>query len=517
MTSSGATQHADPVDGLDPWRRFHPLTPLLRGGVVFVGVLGYLVSQQVNRIFGADPEDPTRGHWGLAAGVLALVLLLVIGGSAVAWRASSFRLGRTTIELRHGVIAKQHRQVRYDRIQAVDIRRPLLARIFGLSSVRVEAAGGAGSNIELAFLPAARAEDLRAELVHRAAGAVRSEPSAPGEVPTGDLGDGGAQPGHAVQGAGSLSLIAAIPAARVWLATAMSFNTALLAVTVPLLLGALLTGTFGAVPVLGPMVLGALGQQFGRLSSWMNFRVETGAGVIRVRHGLTELRTSTIPLHRVQAVEVSQPALWRGLQWWRIRVNVAGVHSEAGEGDQPLIPVGTREEVLAILAALGPRWSLPEVIEGLEAPGPSPNFVSVPRAARWLDPLSWQRGGYAVTPELLICRGGWLGRSVQLVPHARVQSLTLEQGPLERRLGLANVLVHSSVGAVTPAIRHLDVQVATALIDQEAQRSRIARAAEGDTHGTGSEPVLPESAPDAISSHAGGPAIEGPGSVIRME
>ena len=125
--------------------------------------------------------------------------------------------------------------------------------------------------------------------------------------------------------------------------------------------------------------------------------------------------------------------------------------------------------------------------------------------------------GYAVTPELLICRGGWLGRSVQLVPHARVQSLTLEQGPLERRLGLANVLVHSSVGAVTPAIRHLDVQVATALIDQEAQRSRIARAAEGDTHGTGSEPVLPESAPDAISSHAGGPAIEGPGSVIRME
>ena len=455
-----------PGDQQREWQRFHPLTPLLRGGVVALGVLGYVISGQLNRIFGADPDDPTQGHWGIAAVVLAVVVLGVIGFSAIAWRAASYRLGTTTVELRTGVVAKQHRQVRYDRIQAVDISRPLLAQLFGLSSVRVEAAGGSDSNIELAYLPKGEADALRADLTRRA-----GQAPSPTENGTQDTEEAPATPER---------LIAAIPAGRVWLATAMSFNSAVLIVTIPLLLGALVTGNLGLVPVVGPIALGSAGAQFGRLSSWMNFRVEAGSQAIRVRHGLTEQRTSTIPLHRIQAVEISQPALWRALEWWRIRVNVAGVHGEPGKQEDALIPVGTREEVLTILAAMGPRWSLPEVVEGLDAPGPSPSFVGVPPAARWLDPLSWKRIGYAETPTALLSRGGWLGRNVTLVPYARMQSLVLEQGPIERRLGLAGVRPISTHGSVRPAVRHLSLASANTLLVATADRARAARRAEAD-------------------------------------
>ena len=58
------------------------ISALLRGGFALVAVVGYLFSQQVDRIFGAEAEDPTGGHLSLAVGGGGLVL--VLGGSAYA-------------------------------------------------------------------------------------------------------------------------------------------------------------------------------------------------------------------------------------------------------------------------------------------------------------------------------------------------------------------------------------------------------------------------------------------------
>ena len=70
----------------------------------------------------------------------------------MSWRFSRFRVADTLIELRTGVLFRQHRQVRFDRIQAVDLGRPLLARLTGLSEVVVQSAGGKDSHLKLSFL-----------------------------------------------------------------------------------------------------------------------------------------------------------------------------------------------------------------------------------------------------------------------------------------------------------------------------------------------------------------------------
>ena len=73
------------------WHRFHPLTPFLRGGVMIAAVFGWLLSQQFSRVFGAPADDPTGGHWGIAA---VGIVVVVSGGVLldwISWRAARYR------------------------------------------------------------------------------------------------------------------------------------------------------------------------------------------------------------------------------------------------------------------------------------------------------------------------------------------------------------------------------------------------------------------------------------------
>ena len=59
--------------------------------------------------------------------------------------------------------------------------------------------------------------------------------------------------------------------------------------------------------------------------------------------------------------------------------------------------------------------------------------------------------GFAVRQADLVVRRGVVWRTTSIVPHARIQHVDTRQGPLERRLGLARVVVHTA-GSVGGAI-----------------------------------------------------------------
>ena len=69
-----------------------------------------------------------------------------------------------------GIIYKKYVSIPYDRIQNVDIHRSLLARILGLSSLRIHTAGVGGMASAEGNLPGVStevAEQLREELLSR--------------------------------------------------------------------------------------------------------------------------------------------------------------------------------------------------------------------------------------------------------------------------------------------------------------------------------------------------------------
>lgn len=490
----------DPDGG---WQRLHPLSPLLRGGVVLLAVLGYAATQVVDRVLDAVAPalNPVPDGVGdavpgvpdevldrplLAVGALLLFLGAVALVTWVSWRFTRFRVGAGHVELRTGVLFRQHRQVPLERVQAVELSRPLLARLLGLAQVVVQSAGGSDSELTLAFLSVPRADAVRDHLLGLAG---RSDERVP---------DDAAPAGGPAGGPAEVPVVA-VPNGRLFVATLLHGSTIALALLLAVAALGVGVGTVGgvvvgAVPAVVPVAFGVAVSRVRELLVHGNFTLAASGTALRVRHGLTDLRAATIPVHRVQALEVAQPLWWRRFGWWRVEVNVAGVQS-AGE-DQArtqttLLPVGTLEEALAVLARLGARTDDPRLVEALHGTGGEPGWVGASPRARRLDPWSWRRTGYALTPHAVLIRTGRFTRRAVLVPFARVQSLTMAQGPLEARLHLAGVKVVSTPGPVSATLAHLDAEDARRFLVDVAARARAARRVRVPVAGPTTPPTSP--------------------------
>lgn len=524
MTDPQVDPQVEPRPGPDDgWQRLHPLSPLLRGGVVLLAVLGYAVSQLVDNVFSSfDPERLIPGasvdqpdgdfavtsHPLLALAALLFVIAVVGGVSWVSWRFARFRVAGGQVELRSGVLFRQHRQVPLERVQAVETTRPILARLLGLSQVVVQSAGGSDSHLTLAFLAADRAEEVRSRLLDLAG---RSDEHgapqrAPGIAPVGPPVEGASSaPAPATGFAEQTEPLVRVPNGRLFVATILHGST--IALGILLVAAALTVGiaeaglkVLAGAPALIPVVFGLGVSRVKELLVHGNFAIARTATALRVRHGLTDLRNATVPLHRVQAVEVLQPLWWRPWGWWRVRVNVAGVHGGDGDDDETvLLPVGTAAEAMTVLSALGAHPEDPVLLEALHGDGGEPGWTGPPASARWLDPWSWRRTGYALAARALyVRRGRWTRRAV-VVPHARVQSLALRQGPLQSRLGLVSATVVSTPGPVDASVPHLDAVGAEHFLEVVGERAREARRLVGASgpHDAvrGGEPLAPDPAP----------------------
>lgn len=484
-----------PPAGLE-WQQVHPITPLVRGWAFVAALLVVAFSQISQNVSGAGEVAHEVG-WGPVALVLVVVVLGAFGYSALAWRVTRYAIDDETVYHVSGVVFRRQRAARIDRIQGIDVIKPLLARVVGLSELKIEVAGGQDSAVRLAFLRDAEAERLRNELLARAAGL---------HVPTRGAAAGAASgAGATAEGGGAESLsgdgpvtvlpapataapereLVAVPPGRIvrsLLRSGGTLVTAVFLVGVVVLLVAVREPA--VVFSMLPGLLGAGGALWNRFTSEYGFRLAQSPDGIRLHHGLLEVRAQTVPPGRVQAVRVSQSVFWRSQDWWRVEVNVAGYVQQAKEPSQTvLLPVGTREEALLALWLVLPDLGVDDVQGTLDAAltgtGPEGGFVTSPRSSRWFDPFAWRRNGYLVTERALLARRGWLLRRLLVVPHERTQSIALRQGPLQRALGLATVGLHSTPGPVHPRVPHLAEAVAGELVTTQARRAREARAAAG--------------------------------------
>jgi putative membrane protein len=157
-----------------------------------------------------------------------------------------------------------------------------------------------------------------------------------------------------------------------------------------------------------------------------------------------------------------------------------GTNVEGGGQDKSVVlPVGTLEDVLRVLSVVTPDPGVedaPEVIRaGVTGRDDGHGFTCSPRRVRWLDPLTWRRNAFRSTRTLLMLRSGRLERTLVLMPHERIQSIDVRQGPLERRLRVASLRFHSTPGNIDPALHHAEVDVATRLFVEEADIAAVSR------------------------------------------
>ncbi|TQS93627.1 hypothetical protein EU811_03785 [Arthrobacter sp. TS-15] len=459
------------VDG--DWNRVHPASPFVRGWVALAAVGFFFGRDAFERMLqGRDFVDPNlsgRAPWLLAGG--AVVLLLTVGGFILSWYFTRYQVAEGYVRVNTGFLFKQQRQARLDRVQAIDIVQPLLARIFGLAELKFEVADAGESAVRLAYLPLDQAKQLRATILARAAGVV-SGPETAAEVPE--------APEH---------VVLSVPPSRLIGSLLLSEQT------VGILLGAAVVVTTSVLfdnnaifLALIPGILGIAASYWSSFNKGYNFTAAISPDGIRLRYGLLDTQAQTLPPGRIQALMVAQPPLWRIFGWYRIHVNVAGYGLAAStDGVRTmLLPVGLKPEVLRMMSLVLPDPGVedPERVftAGLNGLGPvqpntatSDGFTTTPRRARLLAPLGWRRNGFLATKTALLIRSGRWWHTLVMVPHQRTQSMALHQGPWARRFRVADLVLHTTAGPVSPRVFQADVEQAVELFDQQAARAREAR------------------------------------------
>lgn len=440
-------------DPAHPFHRLSPLTPLVRGAILVVALVA------------TTWDDLLRGDVGPVG--LVLLGVLVLGGilGYASWLRTKYWVEPDELRVDTGVLYQQSRRIRIDRLQGIDIVQPFVARLFGLAELRLDVAG-ADREGSLAFLPLAEAHQLRETLLARRDAVRRGEADDDQEANEEPTVGQWAPPDHDIARLDLVTLV---------LSLLCSWETvALVVLAIVFTVLSLLTGSL-VMTTSAPVLIGVALVQLRKLSGYYNFTVSrTGAG-LQVRRGLLERSTQTITLARVQGVVISQPMLWRPMGWAKLDVSVAGYGGgEASDGKpaastvMPVAPRGLVDELA--------RQLLQGDDDDVQAhPGEIPMAPS-PRVARWLDPVGGRYLAFGIGTDLIGAREGWLVRRTHLVRHARVQSLRLSQGPVQRRLGLADLHVDSPPGPVDVRARHRRAAEARALLEQEQALARTARA-----------------------------------------
>lgn len=526
------------------WHRLHPASPLLRGGLALLAILGFVIANLRERLVEmflpvfapdlGDEFDQEFGRWqgdwandpiggivlnglvGWALLGLAVLIVGIVGGFWLSWRMHTFRVTDESVEVRSGILFRSHRSARLDRIQGINVARPLFARLFGAAKLDVSVAGQSG-NVALSYLGSALADGLRADILRLASGARAAKAAA--------RSGGGADASAAAEASTQPDALAPAEAEavrarmgelvnrRVGEFLAPELDPALAppesVVHIPLgrIIGSTVLGgaMIWAIVVVGVLAIGISVQQWwvffsfvpaliglvsyvwSRITRSLRYSIAGTPDGVRIGHGLLSTANQTLPPGRVHAIEVTQWLLWRPFGWWSVRINVAGQSlSASNESVQRTIvlPVGTADDVRRVLDLLlpGAAEQLGESLHaGLVGRGTDGGFEPAPRRASWLHPFSRRRIGWLERDGIAAIRRGVLLRGLVLVPLARLQSVAVQRGPIRRMLRLATLRLHTVTGPVTATLPAADETFAAAAFDAVARES-VARAALDTSH-----------------------------------
>jgi putative membrane protein len=437
---AGPTAGSSPAGALEPRQRLHPLSPLLHGTRLLVVMVVAISWQGLGQL----------GLWRWAA----LVVVLLVGAvlySVVSWLMTGYHVVGRELRVYEGVLSRRTRAIPLERLQAVEVVRPVLARLAGLAELRLEVVGGSKAEAPLAFLTVADAGALRERLLALSG---RSPAVSTPAAPT----IGAARLIHAVRNEdvffGQLLTpqVWFVPVALAFVVVQLAFEGSL---------------TFIGIASTITAIFGVILQPARRVLQDWNFRLSRDDAGLWVRHGLLETRSQTVPPNRVQAIGVTWPLLWRPKGWLRCRMDIAGYAAEqqrerAGRSDR-LLPVGDLETA---------RRIVPQVLPGVDLL--SLGLTVPPARARWLAPLRRGVLGAGLTDRVFAVTDGLVTRELVIVPFARIQSVRVVQGPIQRWLRLATV--HADTAGGLRAVAHeRDVGEAWAMAAELTDRARAAR------------------------------------------
>ncbi|MDD7928557.1 PH domain-containing protein [Microbacterium sp. NE2TL11] len=518
------------------WHRLHPLTPLLRGGLALLVVLGIVVANMRDRLIGIfvpafGPGGATEEWeeyeaagdpigWVLANNLILIALLvtvgalaLIVGGFYLSWRFHTFRITEDDVEVRSGILSRTQRRAPLDRVQGVNLTRPAVARLLGAAKLEIVGAG-ADANVKLEYLSTSNAETIRADILRLASGqrlaearaAAAANAARSGVTDTVARGLTGLIEGDDADAAEPASVVR-IPPGRLVGSQLASWGTVVILAGATALTIAVAQSVFWVIFAYLPALLGLGAYWVRTIVRSLRYSIAPTRDGVRVTFGLLTTVSEILPPGRIHAIEVTQPIFWRAFGWWGVRINrMTGRSATDTTTDQftTVLPVGTLADVDRVLGLILPAVAEADraaiIRDGILGDRSRDRYVTTPRRARILRPLSWRRNGLAVGTDLLLLRRGLLWRRLAMVPLARLQSIGLQQGPLDRALRVATLRAHTVAGPVVASVTGIDRDDAIAAFERVAAVA-VSAAATDRTHRWAASDGVVEAGIPAVSAN----------------
>ncbi|HEU0014186.1 MAG TPA: PH domain-containing protein, partial [Longimicrobium sp.] len=499
--------------GLAGGGRLHPLT---------VGFAAFGIARQF--LWPALLGGFSMGDGELGRALPWFLLMLSIPsliGASLKYATFRYGLAGDELTLRSGVLSRRHRVIPVSRVQNVEVRQNLAARVCGVAELRVETAGsGAEAEAVLAVIAAADAQRLRTELLARrraampvaaaVGGADAADPAeaAPplARLAMGDLVLAGATANEAgvIAAAllGSLQVVEDVP----FLSTAL--QGLLEAAPVEPSGPGLVLVVAGAAVLL--LLAGWIISVIGAVVRYYGFTLRRDGGELRKRYGLLTVHEASVPLERVQAIRVEESVLRRPLALASLMIETAGGTPGQQGGAEAFVPLAARTRVAGLVRGIWEEMDFDAVelrkvhplavrrmawrylvamawfgsvgvfgtwMAGLVTPTPElglallvPVLVLPWLLARW----QYAHRGWALVPGFMIARSGAFNRVTWIVPDRKLQTLHRTSSPFQRRLGLASLVVDTAAGGRQAAVIDLAEEDAEALLEALAERVRAA-------------------------------------------
>jgi len=385
-----------------------------------------------------------------------LVVFVLLG--FVSWLVTRWRVQDGVLLVESGLIRRTSERFPLSRIQAIDTVRPGLARVFGLAELRIRLASGSGKAGRLAYLTNAEAETLRARLLEMSRGSTATAETA------------GTPETAAATPPAPEQILVTVPPARLLASLLLTGSGLLLELAIVVLAVLAIVAPGVAAAAFGGGAVALVGLAFGlfrRFNGDYRLSVADAPDGLRLRSGLVETSAETIPRGRIQAIRMVEPLAWRLCGWCRLEVDVASQKSKGrqdrnqAKAGRALLPVGSREQAALLVARVFP--GVPE------------QRLAPPARARWKSPLRFRYLSWGSNERYAVTTSGRVRRVTDWVPLAKVQSIRLLEGPVQRSLELSSIHLDTAGRKVHAVLRDRDRTEAGRLMQELPGRCREAR------------------------------------------
>ncbi len=463
-------------------KRLHPVS-------VFLFTMGYIKEAifpiLIAFVLGESGENASVLELFIRFGVPAIIVVLILAGSFFNWLRFVYWLEDDEFRVEHGVFIRKKRYIPLERIQSIQITEGVLQRIFGLVKVRVETAGGSGleAEAELVAVTKQEAKEIQdyikkkkennwdvsavpeeAELSEKENQTIFQADTATIFILA--LTSGGAFGVMAAAVAFVLQFDELIPYEKIFSEAQYLLAEGVSAVIIMLLIAVVIAY---CIAILQTMI------------KYYGFTVEKNEKDLIITHGLLERRNITIPIRRIQGIEIAENPLRSIFGYASVYVINEGGSGEDFPGAVMLCPLISKQQIPGMI-----KMCLP----GYET---DVDFISVPERAKfrymlrpvyvillpvlvggyffhpygWLFFLavpfflylgyrSYTFAGWNIMGDQLALRSRFIRSRTVYMYKNKIQSLENSATPFQRRKQLRTITAH--VMSSSMKVRDLDVK-----------------------------------------------------------